>query len=343
MHLTTWNLPDVVMALVSLPITSLVIAIFVSLVVEAWASHRRDAESAALRQTDQLEIRSRHRSEVVLLAVVAVAVIVAPLADVLLRSYVLDMSASTAPLRVAMPLLAACLGIAFVATWIGTRGTAPSSVPVIPAARRTWSSFSRPRDLVILGTLLVVLVVTTVLAGLVSSTDRDGRHVILQIPVPNLPDVDPLRVQFYGWTYGIPALLGAAALVVAVVVLLRLNAARPFIRPETVHAERTVRRHLASDATTIPIAALALALAAGFRLVADANAITGIVITGVNEGAPYDATWKYAELAAVVGWGAPLLEVVGFTLLVLVAMRVPRRLPTPLLATGSAAPAEELR
>lgn len=343
-NLTTWSPPEIARVLFSLPFTSLVLAIFGALVVEAWASRAmRDGDAGVLLPTARLEVRSRYGVEVVVLGVVAVVVIAAPVVDIVLRSYVLDMSASTAPLRVAMPLIAACVGIALLATLIATRGTAASTVPVVPAVRRTWTTFSSRRDLLVLAAVLTVLVVTTVLAGLASSSDRQGAHVLLEIPVPNLPDVDPLRVQFYGWTYGVPALMGAVALVVTVAAVLRLNAARPFIRPETVNVERAVRRHLASDASRIGVAALALALAAAWRLVAGANAITGIEIMGVNEGSPYDATWKYAELAVLAGWGAPILEIAGFALLMLVAIRAPRRLPHSTSATAAAARADELR
>lgn len=341
MSMTTWSVPEIASALLSLPITSLVLGVFVALVIEAWSSRpsrTADADRTDLRASHRLEIRGRHRDEVVLLGVVPLLIIAVTVTDVLVRSYVLDMSASIAPLRVATPLLAACLGIALVAAVIVLRGRV-SAVPVPPTARRTWSSFSRRRDLIVAGALAVALVATTVLAGLVSSADADGRHTVLEIPVPNLPGVDPLRMHFYGWAYGLPTLLVVAALAAAVGALLHVNSGRPFIRPETTSAERTIRRHVASDAVQIAAAATALALAAAWRLVADANEVTGIVITGVNEGNPYDATWRYAELATIAGWGAPVLEIAAFALLVLVAIRTARRLPA---AEPAAAP-EHLR
>ncbi|HWV48927.1 MAG TPA: hypothetical protein VN035_05670, partial [Microbacterium sp.] len=56
-----------------------------------------------------------------------------------------------------------------------------------------------------------------------------------------------------------------------------------------------------------------------WRLIAAAGSITDLFIEG--DGA-YQAEWRYAELAAALGWIAPVLEVAAFTILVLVAARV---------------------
>jgi hypothetical protein len=82
----------------------------------------------------------------------------------------------------------------------------------------------------------------------------------------------------------------------------------------------------------ITTGAMLLALAGAWRLISSAGSTTLLWIEGQNSGQPYDATWRYGVLADLAGWLAPVAEIVGFTLLLLVAVRrsrVARTAPQP--------------
>ncbi|WP_152926213.1 hypothetical protein [Microbacterium sp. GCS4] len=326
-----WTPSEIVGAAFSIPLTSFVVAIFVALVLEAWRSRPRGGagdRSAAPATIDRTGVVGvRHRPELIVVVVIAAAVVCTHLLDFVLRSYVLNMSGSTASLRFALPVIVASVGLAGLAALVVARGSAASVVPVTPSVRRTWLTFSRRRDLVAAALAATVLAATTVAAGLASSTDPQGQHIWLVVPVPNVDAVDPLRLHFYGWTYGVPVLIALAALLMSLAALLRVNAARPFLSPETVAAERLARRSIASTTARVAAASLALALAGAWRLIASTGSVTGLVITGQNDGHPYESAWRYAELAAAAGWAAPVMEIVAYATLLVVVIGMPRRLP----------------
>ena len=156
----------------------------------------------------------------------------------LLNLFDLSMSDVVSWWRYATPVFSAFLGISVVLGLIVTRGTTPPEAPVLPAARRTWLSFSPRRGIIGASIALLVLVATTIAAGLASSPDGQGRYIWLAIPVPNEVAIDPIRPWFYGWAYGVPVLICVAVLTAVTWAVLHTNAARPYIRPETVTAER---------------------------------------------------------------------------------------------------------
>ena len=77
---------------------------------------------------------------------------------------------------------------------------------------------------------------------------------------------DPSR--FYGWAYGVPVLVCPTVLTTVTWAALHPNAARPYIRPETVTAERDARREVAVGTVRIATAGMLLALAGASRLMA---------------------------------------------------------------------------
>ena len=115
------------------------------------------------------------------------------------------------------------------------------------------------------------------------------------------------------------------------------NAARPYLRPETVSAERASRRETARGTTLIVIAAVLLTLAGAWRLIASAGSGAYLTITGQNGDTPYDASWRFAEFAVAAGWFAPLLEVTAFTFLLVVASTGLRRKLAPREASPNTA------
>jgi hypothetical protein len=270
-------------------------------------------------------VKARHVPERRTLGIVAIAVAVCFIAEHLIRGYVVDTAAVVSWWRFAVVLVCAVVGLGVVLAMILRRGTAPSELPVVPAARRTWATFGPRLGLLLASGVMLVLSATTVAAGVASSPDREGQYAGLDIPIPNMPEVDPIRMPFFGWAYGVPVLICLTALALVTWSLLHANAVRPYIRPETVAAERVLRREIAGDAVWIATAATLLALAGAWRFVARAGSVSSLEIMGQNDGSPYDATWRYAEVALAAGWAAPLLEIGAFVLLLLVASRLWRR------------------
>jgi len=304
-------------AALSLPVVSLLIAgILVGGILIA-ASRRREAASALPAGA----AASRHLPELRAVSISAIGVMVVFVIDDLVRRYLLDLSDVISWWRFATPLFIALVGVCVVLAPIATRGTRRPEAAVPPTARRTWTSFGPRAGLIGAGITLVALVATTVAAGLTSSPDGQGRYIWLVIPVPNESGIDPLRTWFYGWAYGVPVLICTLALTIAGWATLQRNAARPFIHPDTVAAERAARRAVAAGVVQIATGAMLLALAGAWRLISSAGSVTLLWIDGQNGGQPYDASWRYGALADLAGWLAPVAEIVGFTLLLLVAVR----------------------
>jgi len=316
----------------SSPLVSLVGALVIAGVVGLIAT-RTGRSAARGPAAEGRTLRTRYAPEHRALGIVALATLIVFLADFLIRTYVSGVG--LAWWAFAVPLACAVIGVGVVFGIIATHGTTPPDSPIVPSARRTWLSFSSAPTLVVAGVALLALVSTSVAAGVASSPDDEGRYVWLTIPIPNEGDIDPIRVPFYGWTYSLPVLVCLAVLVAVTWATLDRNAARPYVKPETVAAERVARRTSARGTVRIMTAATLLALAAAWRLIAGAGSISTLTVMGQNGDAPYDAVWRFAELAVAAGWCAPVLEVIAFTLLLLVAAtglrrtRVANSSPTP--------------
>ncbi|WP_102193286.1 hypothetical protein [Microbacterium aurantiacum] len=317
----------------SQPLFSLLLALLIAGGVSVIASRPRRAHHgvAPLPGPIARSVQARYLPELRGLGIAAIAVIIVFAVENVVRGYLLPMPYDVAWWRYATPVFCALAGVSVVLGMVSIRGTTPSEVAVVPTGRRSWTSFS-PRAGLFGGCMvLLALAATTIAAGLASSADDQGRYVSLEIPVPNEPAIDPIRQWFYGWAFGIPVLICVAALSVTTWALLHTSAARPFIRPETVTAEWGARREVASGAARVASAGLLLAMAGAWRLIARAGSGSQLTIVGQNEGNPYDASWRYAELATAAGWCAPLLEITAFILLLLVASRIcrPRALRPP--------------
>lgn len=321
-----WTFGDALAVFFSFPVTSLVIALFLALACEAWASrtaHARDAV-APLSAKSIHSLRAKYRSARALLPAVGIVIIVWFVGEVVVRGYLVAVPEELSWVRFVAPIIGAALGLGAVLLQIVVSGSEAPEEPGTLVPRRTWASFSEPRDLI--GALFVALVLltTTIAAGMAASADRWGVSDSVELPVPNLAMVDPIRLPFFGWAYGIPVLVSAGILLLVVAALLQKNASRSFIRPETVMAERIVRRQVGAGGVRIATAALLLALAASWRLIAGAGSVSSLEIAGENDGRPYEVVWRFAEFATAAGWGAPIAEVVALTLLLLVVIRYSR-------------------
>lgn len=255
----------------------------------------------------------------------AAFVIIAVLVDVVVRSYVLDLSAAIAWWRCATALLAATVPLAVVL--LAGRGgrPEPGAAPVVTGVRRTWTSFAPRAGILAVVAAAIVLVATTIAAGAVVWTSPDGRSAWLEIPIANEQDVDPIRLPFYGYSFGAPVLIAMIAMLALAWAVLHLDAASPYLRAQSITAERTARRRVAVDVLRIAGAALLLALAAAWRLIASAGSVSQLIIDGQNDGRAYEVAWRYAEFAVAGGVLAPVLEIAGFVLLLLVVARRDRR------------------
>ncbi|MFB6612267.1 hypothetical protein ACFCVO_18225 [Agromyces sp. NPDC056379] len=323
--------------LLHVPLFSLVVAAVITAVVlvvrRTHAAGSRSRESSGPRANDPA---TRYRPELLACSVGAILVIVAFAAENVVRGYLLQLVNIVEWWQYATPVFAALLVISVVLALIVVRKRAPEQ-PAPSNTRRTWTTFG-PRG-GIAGALiaLAALVATTVAAGLASSPDADGRWIHLVLTAPNVT-IDDVRPWFYGWAFGVPVLICTTALAVAAWLTLRSNAARPFLRPDSIAAERIARAEVASGTVSIAAAGMLLALGGAWRLIARSGSISNLEIEG--EAETFDITWRYAEFAIAGGWLAPVVEVVAFVLLLLVASRMRRRQSAP-TAPPSASRARE--
>lgn len=308
-------------AALTLPIVSMVCLTIAALVVAGAFLIRRlrplPRRSASLSESTQRSVATRYRPEQRALGIAAIAVIVVVLAESGSR-YLFHFADVVSWWRYATPLLAAAIGLAVVLSLVLSRGTTPPEQPVLPAARRTWTSFGPRAGLIGAGVAVVLLLVTTLAAGLASSADERGRFIYLAIPIPN-ESIDPIRPWFYGWAYGVPVLICLVPLVAVTWAVLRSNAMRPFLRPEAVDAERAARARIARASVYVATAGILLALAGAWRFIAAAATFSGLTIQDGNVSQSYEVIWRYAEFAVAAGWLAPIVEITAFVLLLLVA------------------------
>ncbi|MDR2998061.1 MAG: hypothetical protein LBU78_08070 [Microbacterium sp.] len=262
---------------------------------------------------------SKYAAERRALAVVALVTVVAYIAEFIERGYIVTDTELIHWWRFAAPLAVAAIGIAIVLWMITAVGSERPEQPMVTTGRRTWTSFSTRMAIISAGLVVLALVVTTVTAGFASSPNSQGLYVWLEIPIANEPSIPPIRVLFYGWAYGLPVLVCAAALGALAWGALDRNAARPFSRPETVAAERVARRATAAGVTRIATAAMLLTLSGAWWLIARAGSGTALTILRDRGDDHFDATWRYAELAVAAGWLAPILEIAGLVILLVAA------------------------
>lgn len=263
---------------------------------------------------------ARYQLELRVLGIGAIAVTAAFAVENVVRGYLLNLVDVVEWWQYATPVFAAFLCLSVVLGVMAFKGSAPPEQPVVPTARRTWTSFGPRTGIIGAGAALVALLTTTIAAGLASSADDRGRYIYVELPVPNVP-IDALRPWFYGWAYGVPVIISLAALTAVTWATLRRNSTRPFQRPSTVGQERTARVEIASSAARIATAGMLLALAGAFRFIGRSGSISSVTTEIDGQSTSYEMTWRFAEFAAAASYLAPVLEITAFLLLLLVASR----------------------
>jgi len=331
----TFSPLDLAGAAFSSPLFSLIIALVAAGGIALIASRPGRGSTRLESGEFPASVRTRYAPEHRALGVAALWVTVVFIAELVIRGHVIT-DQTLWWWRFAVPITCAIVGVCVVFGLIVTRGTTSAEAPVLPAVRRTWASFSSRSLLMMAGLTFVALLATTVAAGIASSPNGAGQYVWLTIPIPNEPGIDPIRLPFYGWAYGAPVLVALTVLVAVTWATLDRNAARTYLRPETIAPERVARRETARNTTLIATAAALLTLAGAWRLIASAGSGSFLTITGQNADAPYDAAWRFSELAVAAGWCAPILEVTAFAVLLLIAADGLR----PRTAMHSSAPSE---
>jgi hypothetical protein len=201
--------------------------------------------------------------------------------------------------------------------------------PVIPVVRRGWASFLSPQVAVVAIVALALFTITTLVAGAASRPDDNGWYSILEIPVGDGAGSS----TFFGWAYGVPALVAIAALTALVWASLRVDALRPFVRPETVAAETESRRGTAALLARLFTATVLLTLGGAWLMIGGAG--TGSVGFSIPGVGTYMFSAGYASFApafVVAGVGMQTAAVV----LLLVTIHMRRRLdPKPAASAPS--------
>jgi len=309
---------DLVGGAFSMPLVSLAIAVVVAGLILVLSGGRRTGDPIEGRA--DAAVQSRYAPERRALGATAIAVVVLFVVENVVRGYVINVADIVSWWRFALPLFCAAVGLFVLLALVTSRGTNPPEVAVANA-RRTWWTFGPRVGIIVTVVAFAALLATTISAGLTSSPDDHGRYIWLVIPVPNEAAIDPVRQWFYGWAYGVPVLICLVLLVAVAWSVLHRNASRPYRRPETVIDENTARCRIATDTVHVALAAILIALAGAWRFIARSGTGSRLIITGQNGGEPYDIAWRYAELAVAGGWLAPILEIIAFVLLIVVAAR----------------------
>lgn len=321
----SYGLAGLAGAALSLPAVSLLLALILTVGIVTFSKRpNTDRRLAKLSNEAGMAIDARYTPERRALGISALAVIVIFMAENIVRGYFLNMADAVSWWRFALSVFVAFVGLVVLLAVSRFGGTARPAPPAILGARRTWTSFGPRAGLVGAGVALVALLVTTITAGFASSPDRQGRYIYLEIPIPN-ESIDPVRPWFYGWAYGVPVLACLVALTAVTLVALHHNAVRPFLGSETAGVEQAARSGIAAGAVRLATAGVLLALAGAWRFIASSGSISGLVVQGdTPQTGTYEVAWRYAEFAAIAGGLAPVLEIAGFVLLLLVARQLRR-------------------
>ncbi|MBE1515209.1 hypothetical protein [Nesterenkonia halotolerans] len=220
-------------------------------------------------------------------------------------------------------LLGACAALIFL-TLLMLLFRRTSAAPVAPAHPRTWRSFLNAGQLWLLIVPTILLLALVAFAGSVSSPDEDGIYRILVLDVGE--DADGvgggMLISFFGWAYGLPVAGVALALVLLTLVVLHVNAVRPFLRPETVAAEEASRSALATLFVLFGAGAVLVTLARATRVVSTAGDVTL-----VRDG--YQWETSVSAISPWLFWSALALQLLGYVLLLMVA-RIALRRPSAL-------------
>ncbi|MFA4895633.1 hypothetical protein [Microbacterium sp.] len=303
----------------SLPAVSLLLALIITIgLITFTRPQNTDQRLSRLSAAAATAVDARYARERRALGVCALVVIVIFMTENVVRGYFLNTADVVSWWRFALPIFVSLVGLGVLLAMIRFRGTGRPGRPAGLGVRRTWASFGPRTGVVGAAVAVVALLVTTTAAGIASSPDDQGRYIYLEISIPN-ESIDPVRQWFYGWAYGVPVLVCLLGLSVVTVTTLHRNAVRPFLSMETAGAEQATRSGIATGAVRIATGGALLSLAGAWRFIASSGSASELTIQGdTPQRGTYEMAWRFAEFAAIAGWLAPVVEIAGFVLLLLV-------------------------
>ncbi|MDF2919586.1 MAG: non-ribosomal peptide synthetase [Microbacterium sp.] len=312
---------EIVWGLLSSPVVCAALGVALALVV---ARVRRGSSTG----------RTVLREERVAVGAIALVVGVVWIADLVLRGYVLDMSATVSWWRFALAPIAAAAGMAIWGALLRTK-VPRRTVDATSIARRTWTTFGSRPGIRILLALMAVTACVVVVFGQTSAALEPGVAAHVALDVPNV-DAPPIVTVFPGWAYGIPLLAGVVALAAAVVFALHRNAVRPFSDRVRLEAQRSGRSDAARDLVTLALGVVLVALGGLLHMARSGAVTTMIVMTDSGAEARHDVSLPHADLILAGGFVAPFLQIGGCMLLALLVVRAiglvrarPRRSASP--------------
>lgn len=216
----------------------------------------------------------------------------------------------------ALPLVLAAAGIGVTAS-LAARDVHRTGEPTLIGVRRSWRTFASGPTLWTAGMLAILVLVVTLISGAVSSADEYGRYIFVDFG-------DAGSASFYGWSYGLPVLIGLVLLGSVALIALSKIASPPVFRSEELTMERRARQ-VASDAV-LSTAAASLALTLGEALQNIGHAGSGSASVGIPGVGEFTWSSLYSSFAGVFVWSGWMIEVVSLVmLLALLAGVVPLR------------------
>ncbi len=279
------------------------------------------------------------RDEYLAVAAAALGVGVIWFADVVVRGYVLDLSAAVAWWRFATAPVVAAIALCALGSALRTRHPRPR-IDAGTAGRRTWRTFGPGRlalSAFLVSTCLVVVVV--VVCATMATATEPGSSAHIALGIPNT-DERPLIFPFPGWAYGTPLLVALVALTVALLFALRRNAIRPYPAGRSAESERAHRSMIARDVVTIATAGALLSLAGILRVASSAVASSITVSAPDRAETTLAVSVPHLDLFVVGGLMAPVLEIAGCAMLTALLLHVGlglRRVePTSAVPVGAA-------
>lgn len=183
-----------------------------------------------------------------------------------------------------------------------------------------------------------LLVATVVLAGLASSADESGRHVMISMPMGS----GTAGTLFFGWSFGMPV-LAALTLLTAIVLIALARVARPALPSDPIarDQDRAARRSKTATILVLSAGAVAFTLGAAWIFIARASGLAAS-FSG-PDGIPIEFGTSFAALGTPLTVLGVMLMGCGAALVVFPLCR-PRRDPRSPVATPQLAgsvPAEQ--
>lgn len=218
-----------------------------------------------------------------------------------------------------VPFVGGVLGVCLVGLpSSGERALRTAAGVTVDHRRRSWLAFVSPVAASTGIAVFVVMVVTVLAAGAMSSPDDSGRFTQFTMPVGD----GTAGTLFFGWYFGVPVLVGTMILAGTTWFWLSHGARTP-IAAQGRFSDEFLRRQRASALLRIATAATCVVIGEAWALIARAAQLT-ITIPGTGAGVIEFGT-SFAAIGSILAVAAYMLQGSGLALLVAVLIR--RRLP----------------